>query len=124
MSRVLTQTKNRYKKTMLIEIGIILILSVLLAFWNRKSAVDFGLGFLCAFLPFCFFVHVVFYRKQHLSTKLTALYRGEFVKFILTIILIAVAFKWLVIKEFILFFIGFFMALMLNNLIPFLLNRS
>lgn len=124
MSRVLTQTKNRYKKTMLIEISVILILSVLLAFWNRKSAVDFGLGFLCAFLPFCFFVYVVFYRKQNLSTKLTALYRGEFVKFILTIILIAVAFKWLVIKEFILFFIGFFMALMLNNFIPFLLNRS
>ncbi|QUC05886.1 ATP synthase subunit I [Aggregatibacter sp. oral taxon 513] len=124
MSRVLTQTKNRYKKTMLTEIGIILVLSVLLAFWNGKSAVDFGLGFLCAFLPFCFFVYVVFYRKQNLSTKLTALYRGEIVKFILTIILISVAFKWLVIKEFILFFIGFFMALMLNNLIPFLLNRS
>ena len=124
MSRVLTQTKNRYKKTILIEIGIILILSVLLAFWNRKSAVDFSLGFLGAFLPFCFFVYVVFYRKQNLSTKLTALYRGEIVKFILTIILISVAFKWLVIKEFILFFIGFFMALMLNNLIPFLLNRS
>ena len=45
MSRVLTQTKNRYKKTMLIEISVILILSVLLAFWNRKSAVDFAIVF-------------------------------------------------------------------------------
>lgn len=124
MSRVLTQTKNRYKKTILIEIGIILILSVLLAFWNRKSAVDFSLGFLGAFLPFCFFVYVVFYRKQHLSTKLTALYRGEAIKFILTILFIAVSFKWLGVSRFFLFFAGFFMALVLNNLVPFLLKRS
>lgn len=124
MSRVLTQTKNRYKKTMLIEISVILILSVLLAFWNRKSAVDFSLGFLCAFLPFCFFVYVVFYRKQNLSTKLTALYRGEAIKFILTILFIAVSFKWLGVSRFFLFFAGFFMALVLNNLVPFLLKRS
>ena len=124
MSRVLTQTKNRYKKTMLTEIGIILVLSVLLAFWNGKSAVDFGLGFLCAFLPFCFFVYVVFYRKQNLSTKLTALYRGEAIKFILTILFIAVSFKWLGVSRFFLFFAGFLIALVLNNLVPFLLNRS
>ncbi len=123
MSRVLTQTKNRYKKTMLIEISVILILSVLLAFWNRKSAVDFGLGFLCAFLPFCFFVYVVFYRKQNLSTKLTALYRAEAIKFILTMVFIIIAIKWLLVINFLAFFVGFLLALVLNNVIPLILNK-
>jgi len=37
---------------------------------------------------------------------------------------VGVSFKWLAISHFILFFVGFFTALALNNVIPFLLNRS
>jgi len=67
-------------------------------------------------LPFCAFIYLIFYRKQNLSTKLTALYRGEAIKFILTILFIVVSFKWLGVSQFFLFFTGFFMALVLNNL--------
>ncbi|RDE94515.1 ATP F0F1 synthase subunit I [Aggregatibacter aphrophilus] len=124
MSQVLTQAKNRYQKAILLEMGFILIFGALMSIWQWKSAVDFCLGFFSAFLPFCAFIYLIFYRKQNLSTKLTALYRGEAIKFILTILFIVVSFKWLGVSQFFLFFTGFFMALVLNNLVPFLLNRS
>ena len=94
------------------------------AIWQGESAVDFSLGFISAFVPFCAFAYIVFFRKQDFSTKLTAFYRGEALKFMLTIVLVGVSFKWLAISHFILFFVGFFTALALNNVIPFLLNRS
>ena len=124
MSQVLTQAKKRYQKAILLEMGFILIFGALMSIWQWKSAVDFCLGFFSAFLPFCAFIDLIFYRNQNLSTKLTALYRGEAIKFILTILFIVVSFKWLGVSQFFLFFTGFFMALVLNNLVPFLLNRS
>ena len=123
MSKVLTQAKNRYQKAIIIESVCLVVLGLFLAIWQGKSAVDFSLGFISAFVPFCAFAYIVF-RKQDFSTKLTAFYRGEALKFMLTIVLVGVYFKWLVISHFILFFVGFFTALALNNFIPFLLNRS
>ena len=118
MSKVLTQAKNRYQKAIIIESVCLVVFGVFLAIWQGESAVDFSLGFISAFIPFCAF------RKQDFSTKLTAFYRGEALKFMLTIVLVGVSFKWLAISHFILFFVGFFTALALNNVIPFLLNRS
>ena len=125
MSRVLAQARAKYKKAILIELFFVVVLgSVIALLSDTQSAVDFCLGFFSAFIPFCVFVHVVFYCNQNLSKKLTALYRGEAIKFVLTILLIIMAFKWLLVTYFIVFFTGFFVALMLNNIIPFLLNKS
>ena len=118
MSKVLTQAKNRYQKAMIIESVCLVVFGLLVALWQGESAVDFSLGFICAF------AYIVFFRKQDFSTKLTAFYRGEALKFMLTIVLVGVSFKWLSISHFILFFVGFFTALALNNFIPFLLNKS
>ena len=107
----------------MIESVCLVVFGLLVALWQGKGAVDFGLGFICAFVPFCVFTYIVFFGKQDFSTKLTALYRGEAMKFMLTIVLVSVFFKWFYISHFILFFIGFFVALVLNNIIPFLLNR-
>lgn len=123
MSKVLTQAKNRYQKAMMIELICLVVFGLFVALWQGESAVDFSLGFISAFIPFCAFAYIVFFRKQDFSTKLTAFYRGEALKFILTIVLVGVSFEWLSISHFILFFIGFFVALVLNNIIPFLLNR-
>lgn len=123
MSKVLTQAKNRYQKAMMIELICLVVFGLFVALWQGESAVDFSLGFISAFVPFCAFAYIVFFRKQDFSTKLTAFYRGEALKFILTIVLVGVSFEWLSISHFILFFIGFFVALVLNNIIPFLLNR-
>lgn len=124
MSKVLTQARNRYKKAIVIESVCLVILSLFITLWWTKSAVDFSLGFVCAFAPFCVFVYIVFFRKQEFSAKLTTFYYGEIVKFILTIVLVGGSLKWLSVSHFILFFIGFFTALALNNFIPFLLNKS
>ena len=107
----------------MIELICLVVFGLFVALWQGESAVDFSLGFISAFVPFCAFAYIVFFRKQDFSTKLTAFYRGEALKFILTIVLVGVSFEWLSISHFILFFIGFFVALVLNNIIPFLLNR-
>ena len=123
MSRIIQQAKTQYRKAILIEIVIMLVSACFFAFWQIKSALDFLLGFFSALLPFSAFIYVVFYLKQQLTTKLTALYRGEAIKFVLTIILISISFRYLEVTKFLPFFSGFFMALMLNNFIPFLLRR-
>lgn len=123
MSRIIQQAKIQYRNAIQIEIVLMLLSACCFAFWQVKNALDFLFGFLSALIPFCAFVYFVFYRKQNLSTKLTALYRGEAIKFVLTIVLIVISFKWLTVTNFIIFFSGFFMALMLNNLVPFLLRR-
>ncbi|OOF51553.1 ATP F0F1 synthase subunit I [Rodentibacter genomosp. 1] len=123
MSRIVQQAKIQYRKAIQIEIAIMLLLACFFAFWQTRNALDFLLGFLSALLPFSVFVYIVFYRKQYLSAKLTALYRGEAIKFVLTIILIIASLKWFFVTNFVIFFSGFFMALMLNNLIPFLFRR-
>ena len=65
MSKVLTQVKNRYQKAIIIESVCLVVLGLFLAIWQRQSAVDFSYGFLSAFLPFCTFIFIIFYRKQN-----------------------------------------------------------
>lgn len=123
MSRIIQQAKIQYRKAIQIELVIMLLLACFFAFWQMRNGIDFLFGFLSALLPFSVFVYMVFYRKQQLSTKLNTFYRGEAIKFVLTIALIILSFKWLLVTNFVIFFSGFFIALMLNNLIPFLLRR-
>ncbi|HHE9386049.1 ATP synthase subunit I [Haemophilus influenzae] len=123
MSRILSHAKKNYRKAIIIESLLLVVFYLLIYGWQRQSAVDFGYGFLSAFLPFCTFIFIVFYRKQNFSTKLTALYKGEAIKFVLTIVFISISFKYFSVTNFIIFFSGFFISLMLNNLVPFLLRR-
>lgn len=53
MSKVLTQAKNRYQKAIIIESVCLVVFGVFLAIWQGESAVDFSLGFISAFVPFC-----------------------------------------------------------------------
>ena len=113
MSYILSHAKKNYRKAIVIESLLLVVFYLLIYGWQRQSAVDFGYGFLSAFLPFCTFIFIIFYRKQNFSTKLTALYRAEAIKFILTMVFII----------FIAFFVGFLLALVLNNVIPLILNK-
>ncbi|OOF60029.1 ATP synthase subunit I [Rodentibacter myodis] len=121
MSRIIQQAKTQYRKAIQIEVVIMLLFACFFAFWQIKNALDFLLGFLSALIPFGVFVYIVFYRN--LPAKLTALYKGEAIKFVLTMLFIIASFKWFFVTHFVIFFSGFFMALMLNNLVPFLLRR-
>ena len=60
MSKVLTQAKNRYQKAIIIESVCLVVLGLFLAIWQGESAVDFSLGFISAFVPFCAFAYIVF----------------------------------------------------------------
>ncbi len=107
MSRIVQQAKVQYQKAIFIEIVIMLLLACFFALWQMKSAFDFLFGFLSALIPFGVFVYVVFYRKQHLATKLTALYKGEAIKFVLTIVFISISFKYFSVTNFIIFLVVF-----------------
>ncbi|WP_367682841.1 ATP synthase subunit I [Haemophilus pittmaniae] len=72
---------------------------------------------------YCFFCIVFCWQKQ-LSTKLTSFYLAEAVKFLFTILLVIAFFKWFEITNFLLFFSGFMVALILNNLLPFCLDKT
>ncbi|EJS87595.1 F0F1 ATP synthase subunit I, partial [Pasteurella multocida subsp. multocida str. Anand1_cattle] len=61
-----------------------------------------------------------FYKKQQFSNKLTTFYGGEAVKFISTIFCIVLAFKLFNSMHFIAFFVGYFITIVLNNILPFL----
>ena len=123
MSYILSHAKKNYRKAIVIESLLLVVFYLLIYGWQRQSAVDFGYCFLSAFLPFCTFIFIIFYRKQNFSTKLTALYRAEAIKFVLTMVFIIIAIKWLFVVNFIAFFVGFLLALVLNNIIPLILNK-
>lgn len=54
---------------------------------------------------------------------MTAFYRGEGLKWLATILLIIGCFKLVFPMDFVWFFMGYFIVLLLNNMIPFLLSR-
>ncbi|WP_443091747.1 ATP synthase subunit I [Basfia succiniciproducens] len=118
MSRIIGQAKRKYKKTFVSEFGLFMFFCLILLPWQWQSAVSFGLGFLSAFLPFVVFVLMVFFRKQIYSNQMTMFYRGEAIKFALTIIFVILCFKLFILMNFIVFFIGYFVALILNNVLP------
>ncbi|HDL2989421.1 TPA: ATP synthase subunit I, partial [Mannheimia haemolytica] len=53
----------------------------------------------------------------------TAFYRGEGMKWLVTIILVIGCFKLIPALDVVLFFVGYFIALFLNNMIPFVLSK-
>lgn len=54
---------------------------------------------------------------------MTALYRGEGLKWLLTIVLVVASFKLMMNLNVLAFFIGYIMMLVFNNLIPFVLSK-
>ena len=124
MSQVLYQAKNNYIKALAIETILLIVLFLGLSVWQWKGAIAFSLGFLSILLPFiaffCIVFCIVFCWQKQLSTKLTSFYLAEAVKFLFTILLVIAFFKWFEITNFLLFFSGFMVALILNNLLPFL----
>lgn len=70
MSKVLTQAKNRYQKSIIIESVCLVVFGVFLAIWQGESAVDFSLGFISAFVPFCAFAYIVFFSQTRFFNKI------------------------------------------------------
>lgn len=124
MSFVVNQAKQHYRKALWVELGIVLLLTLLVLVVKFDITLSFSAGLLSSFLPFCLFVYWIFFRYSPKNqSKMTALYRGEGLKWLATIVLIVASFKLITHLNVLAFFIGYIMMLIFNNLIPFVLSK-
>ncbi|MCK3658086.1 F0F1 ATP synthase subunit I [Pasteurellaceae bacterium Pebbles2] len=123
MSAVIHRAKQHYLKSLKTEFAFILLLALLCFFWQKSLSISFLNGLLASFLPHCLFVYWFFFRETTKNqTKMTALYRGEGIKWLVTILMIVASFKFISEISIIAFFVGYVISLILNNFIPFILS--
>lgn len=124
MSAIIKQTKRRYKIALSIELFIFVIVFFIVFILQKNSAISFLFGTLAAFVPYSLFVFIVFFVKQKKSnSQLMAFYKGGFVKFVCTIVLIISAFNFFKSMNYVIFFMGYFSGLLFNNLLPFMVSK-
>lgn len=125
MSAVLDRTRTLYRQVMLLESGLLCLLSLCLLCYAMEWGISFLLGSLASFLPFCLFAYWVFFRSQVAknANKVTAFYRGEGLKWLATIVLVVLGLKLYTSLHLGLFFSGYFLFLVANSLLPVALKR-
>ncbi|SUT95235.1 MULTISPECIES: ATP synthase subunit I [Actinobacillus] len=124
MSAVINKAKLHYLSALKIEFFLLVSLFGVLMIWKGVESVSFLGGFLSGFLPHCVFVYWIFFKKTTKNqSKMGDFYRGEGLKWIITILLVVMCFKLLPYLHLVLFFVGYLMALFLNNVIPFILSK-
>lgn len=125
MSAIVQQAKLHYRKVLIIELILISAVSFLCFLLKKSVAVSLLLGFLSAFLPYLCFVYCVFFSRFSTNThKMKPFYWGEGIKWITTIILITVIFITYKSIDFIAFFIGYFVILMTNIVLPIIVKSN
>lgn len=125
MSAILLNEKRFYRKVLVIETLILAVISVGIGLF---SALNTGLSFIsgcfCAFLPQALFVYWIFFRNSAKNVnKMTAFYRGEGLKWLATIVLIGVVFRFYVELHAVAFFAGYFLGLLGNIVVPMVLKH-
>lgn len=124
MSAVINKAKSQYRRALGIEVGVILAFAFFLFLYKGNITISFIAGTVSSFVPHAIFVYWVFFRNSAKDrTNMTAFYRGEGLKWLATILLIVGCFKLVFPMDFVWFFMGYFIVLLLNNMIPFLLSR-
>lgn len=125
MSAVINKAKSQYRRALGIEAGAILVLAFILFLCKGNIAFSFLAGGISSFVPHCIFVYWVFFRNSAKDrTKMTAFYWGEGVKWLATIILMIASFTLIPHFQFLVFFVGYFLALFLNIALPMFLSRK
>lgn len=123
MSAIIEQAKRKYKLALSIEFILILFVFFPLIVWKWNLAVSFLLGTMSIFIPHCCFVYLMFFTAKEHIPRLKNFYRGEIIKFLLTIILVIFAFKGFEKMHFVAFFTGYLSSILLTNLVPFLVGK-
>lgn len=126
MSAVISQTKQFYRKALAWQaVGLVGISAVSVLFVGMAAG-SFFAGLLCAFLPFCAFTYWVFFRQiaQPAAHRMAVFYRAEALKWLLTIILVVAAIKLVPQFDYIVFFVGYFLGLSGNIVLPIWFKRS
>lgn len=128
MSAVLALIKQQYLRVIRIELMLLVSLSLLIGISVESpliSAISFVLGALASLLPQCLFIYWVFFRKKAKNShKMATFYRGEGLKWLATIMLIVMALKGVSTLNLTLFFAGYFVFLLCNSLLPFLVKAT
>ncbi|MDD0824200.1 ATP synthase subunit I [Mannheimia sp. AT1] len=125
MSAVINKAKLQYRRALGIEAGIILVLAFVLFLWKGYVSISFLAGGCASFVPHSIFVYWVFFRNSTKDrTKMTAFYCGEGIKWLITILLIVLSFTLIPNLQYLVFFVGYFLALFLNIALPMLLSRK
>jgi len=123
----LTTTKQRYKlilQTFLWQsLAGIALAALCLAAWDKLAAKSVLLGIYCVVVPHSLFTWYVFRFRADLQPELVlkSVYRGESLKFLLLALLVATALKHALLIPW-LFFGGLVFALILQALLPILIN--
>lgn len=125
MSAVLKQAKQFYRKMLWLEMVILSIaFIVVIVVWDISHAMSVLLGGLSALIPQGFLVYWVFFRKYPSDVnKMSVFYRGEALKWFLTILLMIGVFRLFVDLEIIAFFSCYFVMLVCNSMFPLFLRR-
>ncbi|TCP97292.1 ATP synthase protein I [Cricetibacter osteomyelitidis] len=120
MSAILKRTKKMYRKVILIELLCFITATLLIICYQINDGIAFALGVFSIFVPQCALIFFVYFRRQSQQNmqNMTALYQGEAIKFAITIVLMAGFFSLYQTMNYIFFFVGFIVALVLNNLLP------
>lgn len=124
MSAVINKAKLHYISALKTEFLLLICIFGLLMIWKGEISISFLGGFLSSFLPHCVFVYWIFLKKTTKNqSKMGDFYRGEGLKWLITILLVVACFKLLPSLHLVLFFVGYLMALFFNNVIPFILSK-
>ncbi|MFA9488016.1 MULTISPECIES: ATP synthase subunit I [unclassified Mannheimia] len=125
MSAVINKAKSQYRRALGIEVGAILVLAFILFLCKGNMVISFLAGGISSFVPHCVFVYWVFFRNSAKDrTKMTAFYWGEGIKWAIAIVLMIASFTLIPNLQFLVFFVGYFLALFLNIVLPMFLSRK
>lgn len=120
---IVRKTQRKYKTSLLIEAVLFISIFFLVYIQNVEMARSFLVGAMSAFFPFLFFVVLFFFVKNPQKMNIKRLYIGEALKLLLTVAFIILFFELFKIN-FIVFFVGYFISILLNNLLPFIVEKS
>lgn len=125
MSAILLNEKRFYQKVLSIETLILLVFSGLVwLFSDIQTGLSFVSGCFSAVFPQFLFVYWIFFRQTAKNAnKMQAFYRGEGLKWLATIILIALLFSFYSGLQHLAFFAGYFLGLLGNILVPMFLRQ-
>lgn len=125
MSAVIFQAKQYYAKAIFIFSLILCAVSSVISLIQGNIGLSFLCGCLAAFLPFCLSVYWVFFRHRSNSVNIMSVfYLAEGLKWLATLVIIALMFRFIPSLRYLAFFAGYFFALMGNVILPFLMKRS
>lgn len=120
MTKVLKHTQEKYRYVIMLEFILLIIFFCVTWFFQQKMAIAFLLGASAVFIPQLFFIVWMFFFRPTHSVK--RFYLGESIKFTLTVLFLV-----LILgrnnDSFFALGLGYIFTLVLNNILPFMVEK-